>query len=121
MEKLSNYANLHWANPHNMYLHFIVQNGYLGFAAIMFIFIYTIVSNIKAYKKCEDENKKISLAFLLLMITGFMLMGITEPLFKNQYKLNYIIAIVLGLSMFLSQKILLTYEAENFNEKIQIK
>lgn len=119
MDKLSSYANLHWANPHNMYLHFLVQNGYLGFIAIIFIFFYTIVTNIKAYKKCDDDNYKISLAFLLLMITGFMLMGITEPLFKNQYKLNYIIAIVLGLSMFLSKIILTNYKNKNNSEKLQ--
>jgi O-antigen ligase len=108
MEKLATYANLHWANPHNMYLHFLVQNGYLGFIAIMFIIIYSLVTNIKAFKRSNDENYKLSLAFLLLMITGFMLMGLTEPLFRNQFKLNYIIAVVLGLSMSLSHKILVS-------------
>jgi O-antigen ligase len=117
MEKLAGYANLHWANPHNMYLHFLVQNGYLGFMAIMFIFIYAIITNIKAYIRSKDINYKTTLAFLLLMITGFMLMGITEPLFKNQYKLNYIIAVVLGLSFSLSHKILL---AKDSDEDLQI-
>ncbi|NOH00048.1 MAG: O-antigen ligase family protein [Ignavibacteriae bacterium] len=122
---LMKYGNIFWANPHSMYLQMLVQTGYLGFVSFLLLVVQAISFIIRAYKKTRNSIEKNAFAFVFLFITGFLLMGITEPIFTNQYKLNYIFGIILGISLSFSKRILdlnqnqiNTTFGENFNETI---
>lgn len=113
--KLRYYANMEWSNPHNMYLEMITQTGFAGLVVFISIVGRVIASNIKAYIKTKETESREALVFLLLFMAGFMLMGFTEPIFRNQYKLNHLFGLLIGISMSLSGRIL-TGQMKNNND-----
>jgi O-antigen ligase len=103
---LNAYSNLNWANPHNMYLEMMTQTGIPGCIIFLTIVGLILTVSFKAYKKKLNYTVSSSLVFMLLMIIGFLMMGLTEPVFRNQYKLNHLFGLILGISAFLSYGIL---------------
>lgn len=98
------YANMSWVNPHNMYLEQLTQTGWGGFLAFMTFFIWIIALNLKAVKSKPPASTELNLKFIFLIFSGFMLMSLTEPIFCNDYKINHIFGLCLGMSLFLSLK-----------------
>ncbi len=98
-------GNIFWANPHNMYLEMTTQTGIGGLLLFLTIIGRIIWSVIKALGRTDDYQERTALVTALSVIMGFMIMGFTEPVFRNQYKLNHIFGIVSGLSLFLSHKV----------------
>lgn len=99
------YGNMDWSNPHNMYLEMITQTGFAGLFVFLIMLFRTIYSNIRAYFRTKEQAVRDALVFLLLFLVGFFLMGFTEPIFRNQYKINYIFSLMLGISLSLSTRI----------------
>jgi O-antigen ligase len=101
---LRQYSNSFWSNPHNVYLEMTTQTGIAGLIVFMSIVIRTLWKNIKSYYSSVDPIMKESLAIVFIMMTGFLLMGFTEPIFRNQYKLNHVFALLIGFSLSLSSR-----------------
>ncbi len=96
---LQQYGNLFWANPHNMYLEQITQAGFAGLFFFLSIVIRILYRSVKSFKNSENPAVKEIIPITAVMIIGFLLMGFTEPIFRNQYKLNHLFAIILGISL----------------------
>lgn len=112
---LRKYGNIFWSNPHNMYLEMITQTGFGGLIFFLSIVIRTMLRSIKSFRNSINPDFRQSLTIIFLNISGFMMMGFTEPVFRNQYKLNHIFAILLGLS------VSLTFRLSNLGKEKEIK
>lgn len=114
---LNAYGNMYWANPHSIYLELLTQTGFAGFIAFMVIVFRIIISGVKTFRNSIDEKQKEVIALLVLMVIGFLLMGITEPIFRNQYKLNHLFGFIIGVIL----SIAIRNKFENLNNKLQWK
>jgi O-antigen ligase len=102
--QLMKYGNMDWASAHNIYFDFLARTGLPGFISIVTIFISCLVTLIVTYLRNKEHEIRLVIACLIMMLLGFLIMGFTEPIFVNQYKLNYIFATLLGVSMSMSVK-----------------
>jgi len=100
------YSNIYLDNPHNIYLHMATQAGIIGLIVFLTIIIKTIKIIIRAYREIKDPLSKEVLSYFLVMISGFLLMGLTEPVFMNSIKMNHLFAIIIGASNSFSYRLL---------------
>lgn len=96
---LIKYGNMSLANPHSMYLEVIVKTGYLGFASFLVLVVSTATGAIRGSFDSADREEKAVLAAMFLIISGYMMMGFTEPIFSNEYKLNHFFGLILGITL----------------------
>lgn len=101
MNELSRYSLLYFANPHNIYLSIALFGGFAGLGCFLIILIRSIGKCLHVMRADTLELKQPA-KYCLLAIAGFALFGITEPIFSNGYKINHIIALVIGISWALS-------------------
>ncbi len=100
-----------------MYLEILSQNGAIGLIAFLVLFFVIIKGNIEVLCLVDPETKEL-FAYLTLIALGFLLMGSTNSLFSNQFKLNHIIAAILGVSLYLQTSYKQPFA---FHEKIKSK
>ncbi len=105
-QMVSRYGGEVYANPHNIYLQMMVQGGILGFIIASIVIIKILWQNWQAFRRAMDEESKILFAMLFVTVSGFLLMGLTEPIFMNSIKLNHILAIHFGIIISFSGRIL---------------
>lgn len=96
---LMEYANIYFASPHNVYLEMGLQVGINGLIAFLALVGLTLFYNIKTFRNTDNSALKLALALSFLMLSGFLLMGLTEPIFRNYFKLNHIFGLMLGISL----------------------
>lgn len=96
---LMQYANIFFASPHNVYLEMGLQVGINGLIAFLAIVLLTVFYNVKTFRSADDPDLKLTLSLTLLQLTGFLLMGFTEPIFRNYFKLNHLFGLMLGISL----------------------
>jgi O-antigen ligase len=102
---LMEYANIYFASPHNIYLEMGLQVGINGLIMFLSIVGLTVYYNIYDFQRAEDPILRMALSMSLVFLTGFLLMGFTEPIFRNYYKLNHLFGLILGISLSLHYRI----------------
>ncbi|MCP4137365.1 MAG: O-antigen ligase family protein [bacterium] len=95
---IGQYSPYHYANPHNIYLEFATHGGFAGMIIALWVLVKSYLLNFNTYKRSIHPDEKKVVSFFLVTIAGFMLMGITEPIFINSIKLNHLAALILGIS-----------------------
>ncbi len=89
--------NLYFANAHNIYLSILIKTGFIGLTGFLGIFLIPFFSAVKGIFSNDKLQQPIFIALTLILL-GFLMFGITEPLFTNQEKLNHIVGVVLGIT-----------------------
>jgi len=102
--RLYNDIGVYLGHPHNAYLYLIVSNGLIGFllfARIVYVQLKKTFQNTREY----SGEKLVYINYCIIaLILGFMLSGLVNGAFINNYKLNHVFALFLGLSAFVNHK-----------------
>lgn len=98
-DELKKRSGMTWSNPHNIYFEFAAQGGILMSVFFLMFAISSFIFLAKSFYKSEDTNDKLIFGMIAIILSGFILFGITEPIFKNGHKLNYFLAIVIGAGL----------------------
>lgn len=101
-KELKNRSGMTWSNPHNIYIEFLTQGGFLTLLGFLIIAIGSLIQLGKSFYHSNDIDERIIYGTSFLIFSGFLLAGLTEPVFRNGHKLNYFLAIILGASLSLS-------------------
>ncbi len=102
---LNLYAGLDWGNPHSVYLELATQTGIAGLILFVVFSFRIFFTGLVRFFKSIDSDLKNNIAVNLVVISGFLLMGISEPIFRNGDKLNHFFGLILGIATYLIFKL----------------
>lgn len=92
--------------PHNIYLNFALQVGFLGFFAFFLLVTPIVLRNVRAWRLAVDVRSRTVALLTLIPLGAFFLVGISEPLYDNGHKINNLFWLVSGVSLASSLRLL---------------
>ncbi|MCL4685397.1 O-antigen ligase family protein [Myxococcota bacterium] len=90
------------ASPHNIYLDLATRVGIPGLLAFL-AFCVGLFRRLGRARRHGSPELRTAAAAITVMMLGFLLGGITEPIFTNGYKLQHLFFFLAGVGSFLPQ------------------
>jgi O-antigen ligase len=98
---LHHYSGYYFEHAHNAFLSIAAHNGILGLVFFLSLIWTQLVRLVSTMKSLPNEKRFVS-AFVLSVITGYLLSSMTNGTFINNIKINHFFALFLGVCAFLN-------------------
>jgi O-antigen ligase len=87
----------HFNTPHNLYLDIASQIGLVGLMAFLWLLVASM-RRLWSARSGGNARAKTAATALFVGLAGFLLAGLTEPIYHNGLKFQRIICVLLGIS-----------------------
>lgn len=94
------------ASTHNLYLAVLVQVGFAGLAAFLVLVFWVLSRAVRGWMVVRDPQRRQLLLAVVVPILGFLVVGMSESVWDNGYKINQLFWFWSGLSLATSVRML---------------
>jgi O-antigen ligase len=105
------------SSAHNIYLDIAVQIGIFGLIIFLVIAASVLNGNRRVMRIAADPAAREGLTFLFLALVGYLLVGVVEPIYTVESKLNTLYWLLAGLSVGAARVVMAEQRAARAGER----
>jgi O-antigen ligase len=90
----------HYSTPHNIYLGLAVNTGVPGLIAFLTI-AGGCLRRVQLARLLGDQRLRTVATAIMVVLLGFLVSGLSEPIFRNDFKLQHLFFLFAGIGSYL--------------------